>query len=180
MCAWGACLNTVLRCSADACLLVPIFADHVGGLHVAMRFEWCVQAFPSGHVGPLATAGNKRRLGKGLHRRGGDHGRSSSKEVDVCLVHVMCYACADRLFTRAAYICRIHRSLQLSCYHGVARNWGAALPRCRCMPVCGVSVLFRLNICFGGTARLEHQISQKVSTYHTPLSMHLPVIGTIL
>jgi len=60
MCAWRACLHTVLRCSAAACLLVPIFADHVGGLHVAMLFEWCVQAFPSGHVGPLATAGNKR------------------------------------------------------------------------------------------------------------------------
>ena len=43
---------------------VPIFADHVGGLHVAMLFEWCVQAFPSGHVGPLATAGNKRWLPK--------------------------------------------------------------------------------------------------------------------
>ena len=71
MCAWRACMHTVLRCSADACLLVPIFADHVGGLHVAMRFEWCVQAFPSGHVGPPATAGNKRRVGKGLHRRGG-------------------------------------------------------------------------------------------------------------
>ena len=27
------------------------------------------------------------------------------------------------------------------------------------MPVCGVSVLFRLNICFGGIARLERQIS---------------------
>ena len=73
-------------------------------------------------------------------------------------MHVMCYACVDRLCTRAAYICRIHRSLQVSCYHGVARNWGAALPRCRCMPVCGVSVLFRLNIYFGGIARLERQI----------------------
>ena len=31
MCAWRACMHTVLRCSADACLLVPIFADHVGG-----------------------------------------------------------------------------------------------------------------------------------------------------
>ena len=41
-------------------MVVPIFADHVGGLHVAMLFQWCVQAFPSGHVGPLATAGNKR------------------------------------------------------------------------------------------------------------------------
>ena len=93
MCAWCACLNTVLRCSADACLLVPIFADHVGGLHVAMRFEWCVQAFPSGHVGPPATAGNKRRLGKGLQKRRRWHGRSSSQEVEVCLVHVMCYTC---------------------------------------------------------------------------------------
>ena len=70
MCAWGACLNTVLRCSADACLLVPIFADHVGGLHVAMRFEWCVQAFPSGHVGPPATAGKKSGHGKGLQKEG--------------------------------------------------------------------------------------------------------------
>jgi len=43
----------------------------VAGLHVAMLFEWCVQAFPSGHVGPPATAGNKRRVGKGLHTRGG-------------------------------------------------------------------------------------------------------------
>ena len=61
-------MHTVSQPSADACLLVPIFADHVGGLHVAMRFEWCVQAFPSGHVGPPATAGNKRRVGKGLHK----------------------------------------------------------------------------------------------------------------
>ena len=93
MCAWCACLNTVLRCSADACLLVPIFADHVGGLHVAMRFEWCVQAFPSGHVGPLATAGNKRwELREGTAKGGGRwHGRSSSQEVEVCVVHVMCY-----------------------------------------------------------------------------------------
>ena len=95
MCAWCACLNTVLRCSADACLLVPIFADHVGGLHVAMRFEWCVQAFPSGHVGPLATAGNKRwELREGTAKGGGRwHGRSSSQEVEVCVVHVMCYTC---------------------------------------------------------------------------------------
>ena len=95
MCAWCACLNTVLRCSADACLLVPIFADHVGGLHVAMRFEWCVQAFPSGHVGPLATAGNKRwELREGTAKGGGGwHGRSSSQEVEVCLVLVMCYTC---------------------------------------------------------------------------------------
>ena len=90
-------------------------------------------------------------------------GGAVPKEVEVCLVHVMCYACVDRLCTRAAYICRIHRSLQLSCYHGVARNWGAALPRCGCMPVCGVSVLFRLNIYFGGIARLEHQISRRAS-----------------
>ena len=26
----------------------------LAGLHVAMPFEWCVQAFPSGHVGPPA------------------------------------------------------------------------------------------------------------------------------
>ena len=31
-----------------------------------MLFEWCVQAFPSGHVGPPATAGNKRWLGNTL------------------------------------------------------------------------------------------------------------------
>ena len=71
MCAWSACMHTVSQPSADACLLVPIIADHVGGLHVAMLFEWCVQAFPSGHVGPPATSGNKRRVGKGLHTRGG-------------------------------------------------------------------------------------------------------------
>ena len=81
----------------------------VAGLHVAMLFEWCVQAFPSGHVGPPATAGNKRRLGKGLQKRRRWHGRSSSEEVEVCLVHVMCYACVDRLCNRAAYICCIHR-----------------------------------------------------------------------
>ena len=39
----------------------------LSGLHVPMLFEWCVQAFPSGHVGPPATAGNKRGVGKGLH-----------------------------------------------------------------------------------------------------------------
>ena len=65
----------------------------LAGLHVAMLFEWCVQAFPSGHVGPPATAGNKRRLGKGLQKRRRWHGRSSSQEVEVCLVHVMCYTC---------------------------------------------------------------------------------------
>jgi hypothetical protein len=81
----------------------------LAGLHVAMLFEWCVQAFPSGHVGPPATAGNKRRLGKGLQKRRPWHGRNSSQEVEVCLVHVMCYACVDRLCHRAAYFCRIHR-----------------------------------------------------------------------
>ena len=40
----------------------------LAGLHVALLFELCVQAFPSGHVGPPATAGNKRRLGKGLQQ----------------------------------------------------------------------------------------------------------------
>ena len=95
-------------------------------------------------------------------------GGAVPKEVEVCLVHVMCYACVDRLCTRAAYICRIHRSLQVSCYHGVARNWGAALPRCGCMPVCGVSILFRLNIYFGGIARLEHQISPRSHTVPFP------------
>ena len=97
----------------------------LAGLHVPMLFEWCVQAFPSGRVGPLATAGNKRwELREGTAKGGGRwKGRSSSQEVEVCLVHVMCYACVDRLCTRAAYICCIHRSLQLGCYHRVARNW---------------------------------------------------------
>ena len=58
---------------------------------------------------------------------------------------VWCMLCAmhvwARLCRRAAYVCCLHRSLQLGCYHGVARNWGAALPRCGCMPVCGVSIL---------------------------------------
>jgi hypothetical protein len=31
MCAWRACMHTVLHRSAYACLLVPIFADHAGG-----------------------------------------------------------------------------------------------------------------------------------------------------
>ena len=44
----------------------------LAGLHVPMLFEWCVQAFPSGHVGPLATAGNKRwELREGTAKRGG-------------------------------------------------------------------------------------------------------------
>ena len=77
------------------------------GLLAAALFEWCVQALPSGHVGPAATARNKRRLGKGLQKRRRWHGRSSSQEV--CLVHVICYACIDRLYHRAAYICCIHR-----------------------------------------------------------------------
>ena len=34
----------------------------LAGLHVAMLFEWCGQTLPSGHVGPPATAGNKRWL----------------------------------------------------------------------------------------------------------------------
>ena len=50
-----------------------------------MLFEWCVQAFPSGHVGPPATAGKKRRFGKGLHKRRWWHGRSSSQEVEAYL-----------------------------------------------------------------------------------------------
>ena len=66
----------------------------LAGLHVAMLFEWCVQAFPSGHVGPRATAGKKRRFGKGLHKRRWWHGRSSSQEVEAYLVHVMCSAFA--------------------------------------------------------------------------------------
>ena len=50
-----------------------------------MLFEWCVQALPSGHVGPPATAGKKRRFGKGLHKRRWWHGRSSSQEVEAYL-----------------------------------------------------------------------------------------------
>ena len=38
----------------------------LAGLHVAMLFEWCGQTLPSGHVGPPATAGNKRWLGNTL------------------------------------------------------------------------------------------------------------------
>ena len=53
----------------------------VAGLHVAMPFEWCVQAFPSGHVGPPATAGNTRRLGKGLQKRGRWHGRTVGRRA---------------------------------------------------------------------------------------------------
>ena len=81
----------------------------LAGLHVALLFELCVQAFPSGHVGPPATAGNKRRFGKGLHKRRWWHGRSSSQEVEAYLVHVLCSACVDRLCTRAAYLCCIPR-----------------------------------------------------------------------
>ena len=58
----------------------------------AMLFEWYVQAFPSGHVGPPATARNKSWHGKGLRKRRW-HGWSSSKEVEVCLVNVLCYTC---------------------------------------------------------------------------------------
>ena len=108
MCAWCACLNTVLRCSADACLLVPIFADHVGGLHVAMRFEWCVQAFPSGHVGPPATAGKKRREGRDCETRGGGMGGAVPKRwrsvwCMLCVIHV-----SGRLCRRAVCLCRTH------------------------------------------------------------------------
>ena len=56
-----------------------------------MLFEGCVQALPSGHVGPPATAGKKRRFGKGLQKRGKWHGWASSQEVEAYLVHVMCY-----------------------------------------------------------------------------------------
>ena len=62
----------LLACSCRSSLTT------LAGLHVAMLFEWCVQAFPSGHVGPPATAGNRRRLGKGLRKRRRWHGRSSS------------------------------------------------------------------------------------------------------
>ena len=79
----------------------------LAGLHVAMLFEWCGQTLPSGHVGPPATAGNKRWLGKGLCKRRRWHGRSSSQEVEAYLVHVLCSACVDRLCTRAAYLCCI-------------------------------------------------------------------------
>ena len=93
MCACRACMHTVSQPSADACLLVPIFADHVGGLHVAMRFEWCVQAFPSGHVGPPATAGKKRREGRDCETRGGGMGGAVPKRwrsvwCMLCAMHV--------------------------------------------------------------------------------------------
>ena len=66
----------------------------LAGLHVAMLFEWCVQALPSGHVGPPATAGKKRRFGKGLHKRRWWHVRRSSKEVEAywcmfCATHAL-------------------------------------------------------------------------------------------
>ena len=159
VCLTRACMHIVLRRSADACLIVPILADHPGGAARCHAVRVVRAGLPLRPCRPSGHSREEEEGGKGLRNKRRWHGWSSSKEVEVCLVHVMCYACVDRLCTRAAYICRIHRSLQVSCYHGVARNWGAALPRCRCMPVCGVSVLFRLNIYFGGIARLEHQIS---------------------
>ena len=109
LCVHVACMHTVLRCFADACFVMPISTDHAGGLHVAMLFEWCVQNLPSGHVGPPATAGNKRRLGKGLPERRQWHERSSSKRwrsvfCMLCDLHV-----SARLCRRAAYLCCIHR-----------------------------------------------------------------------
>ena len=117
---------------------------------------------------PLLVCADRARTYRCLDDTSTPHGRvglcpvqcllcTAGPACDVVLLNAL--LCVHGAFTRAAYICRIHRSLQISCYHGVARNWGAALPRCRCMPVCGVSVLFRLNIYFGGIARLEHQMS---------------------
>ena len=86
MCAWRAHV-CILSCGVLLMLarLCRFSLTTVAGLHVAMPFEWCVQAFPSGHVGPPATAGNKRRFGKGLHKRRRWHGQSSSQEVEVYL-----------------------------------------------------------------------------------------------
>ena len=57
------------------------------------------------------------------------------------------YMCRPAMLPGRVYL--QHASLApahvLGCYHGVARNWGAALPRC--MPVCGfysISAEFRL------------------------------------
>ena len=165
MCAWGACLNTVLRCSADACLLVPIFADHVGGLHVAMRFEWCVQAFPSGHVGPLATAGNKRwELREGTAKGGGRwHGRSSSQEVEVCVVHVMCYTCVGAPL-QASRVSLSHAHGNRASQEHIRNSMHACPP----LPVNS----------FGRVRALAARRWRGCA--HTPLRMHLPVIGTIL
>ena len=62
------------------------------GLLAAALFEWCVQALPSGHVGPAATARNKRRLGKGLQKRRLWNGWSSPQKVEdqSILTHVVC------------------------------------------------------------------------------------------
>ena len=65
----------------------------VAGLHVAMLFEWCVQAFPSGHVGPPATAGKKRREGRDCETRGGGMGGAVPKRwrsvwCMLCAMHV--------------------------------------------------------------------------------------------
>jgi hypothetical protein len=77
------CMHTVLRCSADACLLVPIFANHDGG---AAR---C-------HAVRVVRAGLPLRPQPGIRggsgrdcKRAGGHGRRSSQEVEVCLVHVV-------------------------------------------------------------------------------------------
>ena len=84
VCMARACMHTVLRLACSCRFSLTTLA----GLHVAMLFEWCVQTSPSGHVGPPATAGNKRRLGKGLHKIRRWHGRSSSQEVEAYLVSV--------------------------------------------------------------------------------------------
>ena len=92
MCAWRA---HVCRLFCGGLLMLACSCRFrlttLAGLHVAMLFEWCVQTSPSGHVGPPATAGNKRWLGKGLCKRRRWHGQSSSQEVEATLVHVMCY-----------------------------------------------------------------------------------------
>ena len=65
----------------------------LAGLHVAMPFEWCVQASPSGHVGPPATAGKKRREGRDCETRGGGMGGAVPKRwrsvwCMLCAMHV--------------------------------------------------------------------------------------------
>ena len=80
----------------------------LAGLHVPMLFEWCVQAFPSGHVGPRATAGNKRREGRDCTRGGGGMGGAIPKRWRSvwcmwCVIHV-----SARLCRRAACLCRTH------------------------------------------------------------------------
>ena len=94
MCAWRTCSHTVLRCSADTCLLVPIFADHVGGAARCHAVRVVRAGLP---LRPRRPSGHSREqelvTGRDCKKRGRWHGRSSSQEVEVCLVHVMCYTC---------------------------------------------------------------------------------------